>query len=124
MTRTLTTDQFNAIINNGQWEHTQHLDIIENGLGQGVVVSVFEDITVTYRENIFWDDGDEDSLDVNTEGQSDVWVFEGVNVVENDNICTEEGREYPDIDLYAYLGLDIPGDFSDADYSQLKYDYE
>lgn len=124
MTRTLTTDQFNAILNNGQWEHTQHLDIIENGLGQGVVVSVFEDITVTYRENIFWDDGDEDSLDVNTEGQSDVWVFEGVNVMVDSIFWIENGREYPDTEMDVYRHLDIPHDFSDTDYSQLKYDYE
>lgn len=124
MIKTLTHDQFQEMLDSGEWIHETRLDIIENGLGQACVISTLNGITVTYKENFAWEDGDDESLSISTEGQDDVWKFEGVDVLVNKVMFFKDGEEYPDTEMDVYRHLDIPGDFSDTDYSKLEYKFK
>lgn len=123
MVKTFTLEQMQAFIDRDDWQRETYLDIIENGLGQGCVRSTLEGVTITYKENFYWNDGDTDSLEVNTQGQSDVWTFEGVNVTDDGVAIFEDDGEYPDTEEHTHQHLDLSG-FSSTDYSGMNYDFE
>lgn len=129
---TITIDQFEELINRGDWDRTQELDIIEyikidkevwnhededfdiiqvrHAYGLATVTSTLGDVVITYNEGFNFDENDPASLKTGTEGMDEVWTIEGVTVLDG------EGEEASTSFLTDYLSHE----FSEIDYSILE----
>jgi hypothetical protein len=122
----ITLEEFKKIAKNGKWKHEQAYEKIDdheqtvervdrNGeltevetkyiFGWAEVVSTFEDIKITYKEGYNYTANHPESFSSGTEGQSEIWSIEGVEVEDDEEILEEN-----------YLGQLLPEKFYEVDY--------
>lgn len=134
--KTLSISEFEALVAGGSWKRYQDHEGIDrialtrerwNGAtekletvdvihvwGVASKVSEFEGIKITYTEGFNYDEHCPDSFTSGTEGQDDIWLVEGVIVVDS------KGEELTAHELADYLDHD----FSAIDYSVLEEEFE
>lgn len=133
--KTLTTVEFEALIEHGGWQREQnyeiverydHTDIIpcyEKGKNEHVKTerrwglaskkSTLGGITISYNELFSYTKGDNDSFSTSTDFVDDVWVVQGVTVID------EDGDTVDTHNLGEYFIAENEG-FTSIDYSGLK----
>ena len=130
--RTMTVDQFRAMLERPEWVRKQYIEQIDTASrqeqewdeeaetyattdidiiqGYAVLESTLDGVTVEYQE--FWshDEFEPGTFETSTDGLDNVWTITGVTVLD------EDGDEMSRNDLI-FL---IPAEFAEIDYSGLK----
>lgn len=122
---------FKALVARDDWHHEQDLEVarfdghlerwneiteevelvdIAHVHGEASKTSTLEDIKITYTEGFSYDECDPESLSTSLEGLDEVWVVEGVVVVDEDD---------EELDAHELSDFLHP-EFSRIDYSELE----
>lgn len=125
-TKTMTVEQFQALLGREDWTRKQYIeqidtasrqeweedDVVDINVIQGyaMVESALDGVTIEYQESWNYDEFEPDTFSTSTEGLDDVWAITGVTVLD------EDGEPLSQWDVAMLL----PREFSYVDYSGLK----
>lgn len=95
--KTITIEELKNIVENGTWNHAQEVEYIDSMIqadhekedrtyvcGSGTLTSRYGDIKVTHFEGYSYYSDEPDTFVANTEGLSEIWKIEGIQVIDHE----------------------------------------
>ncbi len=95
--KTITTTELKNLVETGNWDHKQEVEYIDSwreprlegedrkyNFGLGTLNSTLGDITVTHFEGYSYYSDERDTFVANSEGLSEPWKIEGIQVIDED----------------------------------------